>query len=89
MITNFAAADANQDGRLDFNEFKSFTLNCYQSLTSRGVPDHDPSLVPDDRMNETYQELNGINDIAEGVSFCEMTEWGSALGAKLTELIGC
>ena len=83
-MANFAAADANGDGRLDKAELKAWMAGLTADKIARGIPVYDNSNMTDEKLDGLYASFNAISDEGEGVSAPECMAWGGVFMKKFT-----
>ena len=84
---NFGMSDANSDGRLDKEEFRTFMRNMSECAVERGVPAMSEEQVDEEMKDKVWAFFNSQSE-EDGLVLEDITKGMVAIGQRTRELAG-
>ena len=81
----FAAADTDNDGRLNPAELRDMFNKDIANMKARGIPVQDMSAMTEEQFQGFYDAINSMSE-EPGITSAELMSWGWAMTKKMKEL---
>ena len=84
---NFGMSDANNDGKLDKEEFRTFMRNMSEAASNRGLPAMSEDNVDEEMKDKVWAFFNS-QSAGDGLELADIMAGVMAIGQRTRELAG-